>query len=148
MDYCLGHRVGILLNCLGITCSQRCAKLGELHDVALPGRGLLELLLLAITIMIGDNMKSQTTYREIQVHITKRSDGSAVGTVWCRMMNGILFPAVLHEWTSGAPTPAQVELFEAGLDEQLHHLILAFLGVQGVLSPALDAGLDLPVTED
>jgi hypothetical protein len=51
------------------------------------------------------------------------------------MRNSSWFVVSRHYWLSGAPTPAQLELLQAAVEDELQTHVLAVVGVQGVLLP-------------
>lgn len=70
---------------------------------------------------------------EFSVTITRESDGSARAEVWVHLRSGGLHKAASSSWPRGAPTAAQLALFEAAVCDELQTLILTTVGVQGVL---------------
>ena len=80
-------------------------------------------------------MQTDEKFHELSVRIGRRSDGSAAATLWVRLRQGGMFPAVQLEWSAGAPTPQQLEMLEAAVLEEVQRLVLTTVGVQGALFP-------------
>lgn len=78
-------------------------------------------------------MEPERTVNELRVTVTQKPDRSAHAQVWVRLRHGGLHPAASMDWPAGAPTPEQLELFRASVDDELQKLILTTCGVQGVL---------------
>lgn len=70
-----------------------------------------------------------------EVVIRKHKRGEAECEVRVRMRNSSWFVVSRHYWLSGAPTPAQLELLQAAVEDELQTHVLAVVGVQGVLLP-------------
>lgn len=67
--------------------------------------------------------------------IESRYDGSRTAHIVVRLTDGQRASVSEQHWPSGAPTPHQLELLEARLIDEMHHLVLGVAGVQGVLYP-------------
>lgn len=78
---------------------------------------------------------SKDPYREykFEVRISVFGDGSAEAGVWVRLRSGEYCPATRQCWPGGAPTPLQLALLQAAVDDELQTFVLTKTGVQGVL---------------
>lgn len=65
--------------------------------------------------------------------IEKFRDGHASATVWAHLLGGETAPVFSQSWPAGAPTPHQLELLIAAVEDEVQRLILLECGVQGVL---------------
>lgn len=74
-----------------------------------------------------------------EVVIRKHKAGQAECEIKIRLRNAGWFVVSRHFWLSGAPTPAQLELLQAAVEDELQTHILAVCGVQGVLLPDEDS---------
>lgn len=69
----------------------------------------------------------------MRVEIRTYSDGTASGVVLACLRSGEFHEVFRQDWLSGAPTPHQLDLLRAEVDDELQALVLMILGVQGVL---------------
>jgi len=63
----------------------------------------------------------------------RKHDGSAVVRISTLMRDGSFAVTFAQEWPSGRPTPTQVELLGAKLEEELTTVVLTGIGIQGTL---------------
>lgn len=81
--------------------------------------------------MNPENMVQDVSFR---VSLTAYRDGSREARVLVRLRDGQWFASAKQTWPPGAPTPAQLELLQAIVADELQKLILQECGVQGVLT--------------